>query len=213
VPARDSRFTKVDKPIALFAGVSAKPSDGLEPSTPSLPCAPFGNWSQPMATVLACFGRFQGRSICHQLPPVAPALLHKCSIRGRPCRQHTGGAEGTRPPHCLRGDREQGRHPWPDTCREGVELLVPLRSKVAQARGRSRSRAFGECRAARNGRHVRLILERDPERHMRGTIDPRRGGWVRQADPSSGALVGHCHDRSRSFDLSPSPSLAALVWT
>jgi hypothetical protein len=32
-----------------------------------------------------------------------------------------------------------------------------------------------------------------------------------QADPSSGALVGHCHDRNRSFDLSP--SLAALVRT
>jgi hypothetical protein len=71
-----------------------------------------------------------------------------------------------------------------------------------------------------NGRYVRLIVGREgalgafasvPERHMRGTIDPRRGGWVRQADPSSGALVGHCHDRSRSFDLSP--CLAALVWT
>jgi len=29
--------------------------------------------------------------------------------------------------------------------------------------------------------------------------------------PSSGALVGHCHDRNRSFDLSA--CLAALVWT
>jgi hypothetical protein len=32
-----------------------KPSDGLEPSTPSLRWAPIGNWSQPAATVLACF--------------------------------------------------------------------------------------------------------------------------------------------------------------
>jgi hypothetical protein len=32
-----------------------------------------------------------------------------------------------------------------------------------------------------------------------------------RADPSSGALVGHCHDRNRSFDLSP--CLAALVRT
>jgi hypothetical protein len=31
------------------------------------------------------------------------------------------------------------------------------------------------------------------------------------ADPSSGPLVGHCHDRDRSFDLPP--SLAALVRT
>jgi hypothetical protein len=67
---------------------------------------------------------------------------------------------------------------------------------------------------------VRLIVVREgalgafasiPERHMRGTIDPRRGGWVREVDPSSGALADHCHDRSRSFDLSP--YLAALVWT
>jgi hypothetical protein len=36
-----------------FAGLLCKPSDGLEPSTPSLPCAPIGNWSQPVATVLA----------------------------------------------------------------------------------------------------------------------------------------------------------------
>jgi hypothetical protein len=35
--------------------------------------------------------------------------------------------------------------------------------------------------------------------------------YLREADPSSGALVGHCHDRNRSFDLSP--SLAALVRT
>src|SRR5205823_14172706 len=34
-----------------------KPSDGLEPSTPSLPCTPLGNRSQPTATVSACFGR------------------------------------------------------------------------------------------------------------------------------------------------------------
>ena len=28
---------ELDKPIGLFAGLSFKPSDGLEPSTPSLP--------------------------------------------------------------------------------------------------------------------------------------------------------------------------------
>jgi hypothetical protein len=32
-----------------------------------------------------------------------------------------------------------------------------------------------------------------------------------RADPLSGALAGHCHDRNRSFD--PSPCLTALVWT
>ena len=30
------------------------------------------------------------------------------------------------------------------------------------------------------------------------------------ADPPSDALAGHCHDRNRSFDVSP--CLAALVW-
>ena len=58
----------------------AEPSDGLEPSTPSLPCAPIGNRSQPTATVLACFCVFQARSICHRLPLIAPARLHKRSI-------------------------------------------------------------------------------------------------------------------------------------
>jgi hypothetical protein len=48
-----------------------------------LPSRPGRNWSQPTATVLACFGRLQGRPICHRLPLVATALLHKCSI---PCR-------------------------------------------------------------------------------------------------------------------------------
>jgi hypothetical protein len=36
-----------------FAGTLGKPSDGLEPSTPSLPSMSRGNWSQPVATVLA----------------------------------------------------------------------------------------------------------------------------------------------------------------
>jgi hypothetical protein len=38
--------------ICPFAGLLCKPSDGLEPSTPSLPCAPLGNRSQPTATAL-----------------------------------------------------------------------------------------------------------------------------------------------------------------
>jgi hypothetical protein len=41
----------------------AEPSDGLEPSTPSLPCTPRGNRSQPTATVLACFCRSFARAI------------------------------------------------------------------------------------------------------------------------------------------------------
>src|SRR5437899_3260472 len=45
----------------------AEPSDGLEPSTPSLP--------------LACLCRFCGDAICERLPPVATTGLHKGSIR------------------------------------------------------------------------------------------------------------------------------------
>jgi len=58
----------------------AKPSSGLEPETPSLPCGPIGNSSQPLATILACFCRFRGLGICHRLPLVATARLHKRSI-------------------------------------------------------------------------------------------------------------------------------------
>ena len=38
---------------ASTCGAFAEPSDGLEPSTPSLPSRSRGNWSQPVATVLA----------------------------------------------------------------------------------------------------------------------------------------------------------------
>jgi hypothetical protein len=44
--------------VCPFAGLFCKPSDGLEPSTPSLPWNSVGNWSQPTATVFACFRRF-----------------------------------------------------------------------------------------------------------------------------------------------------------
>jgi hypothetical protein len=48
------------KQKAPLCGAFAEPSDGLEPSTPSLPCAALGNQSQPTATVFACFGGFSG---------------------------------------------------------------------------------------------------------------------------------------------------------
>ena len=41
-----------------------KPSDGLEPSTPSLPWNVSGNRWQPVARDLACFCGFEGRPIC-----------------------------------------------------------------------------------------------------------------------------------------------------
>src|SRR5438132_75311 len=44
---------------ACRAGAFAEPSDGLEPSTPSLPWNLSGNWWQPVATVLAGFRGFR----------------------------------------------------------------------------------------------------------------------------------------------------------
>ena len=71
-----------DNKDSRYAGLFLKPSDGLEPSTPSLPCDPIGNRWQPVATVMACFSRFSGLSICDRLPLVATARLHKRSILG-----------------------------------------------------------------------------------------------------------------------------------
>jgi hypothetical protein len=79
VPAKRLNLAIAGNTICPFAGPFSKPSDGLEPSTPSLPCAPIGNWSQPTATVLACSCRSPGLSVCHRLPLVATAWLHSCS--------------------------------------------------------------------------------------------------------------------------------------
>src|SRR6266516_7000770 len=65
-----------------FAGNLLKPSDGLEPSTPSLPWNVSGKRWQPAATVFACFRHFRADPICRCLPPVATTGLHKGSIRG-----------------------------------------------------------------------------------------------------------------------------------
>jgi hypothetical protein len=65
---------------APMCGAFAEPSDGLEPSTPSLPWNAAGNQSQPTATVFAYLSVYRTRTICDQLPPVATAGLHKGSI-------------------------------------------------------------------------------------------------------------------------------------
>jgi hypothetical protein len=86
-----SHFTK-----SRFDGVNsadreyfAEPSDGLEPSTPSLPFRCARNYWRPEATDSACLGRFGRCRTCAGSPPFAPALLHKCSMLGRPARhQH-----------------------------------------------------------------------------------------------------------------------------
>jgi hypothetical protein len=75
---RSCKFRRKKK--RRFAALFAEPSDGLEPSTPSLPWSAACNWSQPTATFFAHLSRFRRRRICHRLPSVATAGLHKGSI-------------------------------------------------------------------------------------------------------------------------------------
>src|SRR5215211_7098432 len=60
-----------------FTGTLSKPSDGLEPSTPSLPCTADRNPSQPSATVSAGYRGFEGAAFatgCHWLRPLDSIL-------------------------------------------------------------------------------------------------------------------------------------------
>jgi hypothetical protein len=68
--------------LCRFAGLSLKPSDGLEPSTPSLPSRVAGERMRSAAP--ACKGSwgFRGLGLCSHLRAFASALLHKCSIAG-----------------------------------------------------------------------------------------------------------------------------------
>jgi hypothetical protein len=79
--ARNAGLLNLDKPTVRFAGNSLKPSDGLEPSTPSLPWNLSGNRLQPTATVCACPSRFRGRPICHRLRLVATAGRLRPAVR------------------------------------------------------------------------------------------------------------------------------------
>ena len=81
-------------------------------STPSLPSRFGRNQWQPAATVLACFRRFRSVRICHGLPPVAPARLHKRSIlaAGIPDQKpdSTGSGVSSRRPTRFSVGRESG---------------------------------------------------------------------------------------------------------
>jgi hypothetical protein len=72
---------------ARTCGAFAEPSDGLEPSTPSLPSRPGRNWSQPTAKVWACFRQFPVQPVCDRLPLFATTGLHKGSIFCNQSRQ------------------------------------------------------------------------------------------------------------------------------
>jgi hypothetical protein len=75
---------------AAVCGAFAEPSDGLEPSTPSLPWNFLGNRWQPVATDFACFRGFEWAV---DLPAIAAGCnhkgLHKGSIRSSLFRQQT----------------------------------------------------------------------------------------------------------------------------
>jgi hypothetical protein len=131
----------------LFAGTLRKPSDGLEPSTPSLPSRFCGNWSQPVATVLACFRRFRGLPICHRLPLVAPARLHKRSILSVQIRDEKTDCEHSGPP-------TEPRDHFP--CREvvigstrGVVLILRFDGRSRRSRRNSRARCSRSTNALR----------------------------------------------------------------
>ena len=79
------RRGRSDDSVTELAGVgrSIKPSDGLEPSTPSLPCAAGALPLVAGGCRSACLRRSWGFPVCDWLPPVAPAWLHRCSIPRR----------------------------------------------------------------------------------------------------------------------------------
>ena len=94
VPAKCLNLAITGNTRRPFAGLLCKPSDGLGPSIPSLPCAAFGNRSQPTATVLAYWCRLPVLPICARLPPVATTGLHKRLHLCCFCWRH--------PPRCQR---------------------------------------------------------------------------------------------------------------
>jgi hypothetical protein len=80
------------KPKRLHAGGFAEPSDGLEPSTPSLPCDPNGNRWQPVATVRPRSSHFRaagGRNVCQQLRPLCSIPVPCQSAKNGPSKTHS----------------------------------------------------------------------------------------------------------------------------
>jgi hypothetical protein len=96
-----------------------KPSSGLEPETPSLPCDPYGNRWQPVATVRPYFKPFSGLRWAEPLPPVAPPLFHNCSIPIGPKTPALapGNDHGWRStPPCREGHPTNGGSPQQTSC-------------------------------------------------------------------------------------------------
>src|SRR5256714_1647589 len=147
-----------------------KPSNGLEPLTPSLPFRCARNYWRPEATDSACLGRFGRCRTCAGSPPFAPALLHKCSMLGRPSRhQHLarrrrlglllgGASRRSAAVRGQRGDRRGG-------------LLCPRVLYVRRSELKEISRdavdvsSFDEAKQVASGaEEERRIIEAEPRR-------------------------------------------------
>jgi signal transduction histidine kinase len=72
--------------LALADQNATKPSNGLEPLTPSVPWIFVRNCWQPVATELPYLRGISALRIAEPLPPVALAGLHQSSIRSPPKR-------------------------------------------------------------------------------------------------------------------------------
>jgi hypothetical protein len=59
-----------------ISGTFAEPSDGLEPSTPSLPCDPNGSRWQRFPASSSCFGASATRTFATRCAPSVPYLFH-----------------------------------------------------------------------------------------------------------------------------------------
>jgi len=94
---------------SLVCGAFSEPSDGLEPSTPSLPRALSRNRWQSDAAVCRDFRRCRNVAICLRLSPAATPRLHKCSTfraeRAPQIRVEIDLPHDPRPPHCRSSSR------------------------------------------------------------------------------------------------------------
>jgi hypothetical protein len=80
VPAKRANFVGASNNICPVAGLFSKAPWRTRTADPSLPWNLGRNRSQPTATVFASLSPVRRRPICHRLPPVATAGLHKGSI-------------------------------------------------------------------------------------------------------------------------------------
>jgi hypothetical protein len=150
-----------------------KPSDGLEPSTPSLPCASPGNRSQPTATVFAYLSRFSADAICHRLPPIATTGLHKGSILSCRRRRHRRG-DARRPiPRLAALPGRRCRH-----AATARPRTLPISRYI--------SPVLGSGEARRTGRFPGLSCRATLERARRGAVGRERGRNHTLADAHPG---------------------------